>query len=303
MSDSVRIIGAPMDLGADRRGVDMGPSAVRYGGLAAELERVGYRCTDDGDIAVPRAEQRDSAQGYEGDGSAKYLPAIEATCTRLADRVGAARADGVLPVVLGGDHAVAIGTVAGAADRETGILWIDAHGDYNTPHTTPSGNVHGMALAAILGEGPFAELSWAHTPAVDPENVAIVGLRSLNTEERQALSQSDVSVYTMSDIDRRGITSVVREAVAVATDGTEQLHLSLDLDAVDPAEAPGVGTPVRGGLTYRESHAAMEVIDTEARDRLSSVELVEVNPIIDDHNTTGGLAVELAASALGDTVL
>ena len=299
--ETVRIIGVPMDLGADRRGVDMGPSAVRYGGLADELERIGWTCTDDGDIAVPRAEQRDPSDG--GEGSAKYLPAIEATCGRLADRVRAARADGELPVVLGGDHAVAIGTVAGAADRPTGLLWIDAHGDYNTPLTSPSGNVHGMPLAAILGEGPFAEIEWAHAPAVDPANVAIVGLRSLDDQERRALSDSEVSVYTMSDIDRRGITSVTREAVDVATDGVEQVHLSLDLDAVDPTEAPGVGTPVRGGLTYRESHAAMEVIDTEAQELLSSVELVEVNPIIDEHNTTGGLAVELAASALGDTVL
>ncbi|ERG89625.1 MAG: arginase [halophilic archaeon J07HX5] len=301
MDKTARIIGVPMDLGADRRGVDMGPSAVRYGGLAAGLEAVGWTCTDDGDLVVPRAEERTAA--YDGDGAAKYLSAIKTTCEQLRDRVTAARREGTLPLVLGGDHSVAIGTVAGAADRQTGLLWLDAHGDYNTPTSTPSGNVHGMPLAAILGEGPFDDCSWAHTPTVDPANVALVGVRELDAVEQRRLRESEVSVYTMSDIDQRGITSVARAAVDVATDGVEQVHLSLDLDVVDPNEAPGVGTPVRGGLSYRESHAAMEVIDIEARDLVCSVELVEVNPILDQKNRTAELAAELTASALGDTVL
>jgi arginase len=303
MDRPISVLGVPMDLGADRRGVDMGPSAIRYAGLAAELEALGNRTTDRGDLEVPRPEERDPDAGEPVGSRAKFLAETEDVCTRLATRVGDIIGDDAFPLVLGGDHSIAIGTVSGAArTRETGVVWFDAHADFNTPETSPSGNVHGMPLAALLGKGPFAGSEWATAPNVSEENVAIVGLRSIDETERPALRDSDVTTYTMSDIDHRGITDVVESAIAVATDGVENLHVSLDLDWLDPTEAPGVGTPVRGGVSYREAHAAMErVADPEVP--LSSMEVVEVNPILDEHNRTAELAVELAASALGKSVL
>ena len=298
MDRQVSLIGVPMDLGADRRGVDMGPSALRYGGLADQLERLGHTCTDTGNLSVPRPEKRDPEAGDHGT-RAKYIDAVQTVCERLADRVAAVRADGKLPLVLGGDHSIGIGTAAGVASDATGLLWFDAHGDFNTPETTPSGNVHGMALAAILGE-TFEE--WGRAPGIAAENVALVGLRDLDTGEQRLLEASDASAYTMTDIDERGISAVVREAIEVATAGVDDLYLSLDLDMLDPNEAPGVGTPVRGGVTYREAHTAMELISSEAPP-LCALELVEVNPILDQHNRTAELACELAASALGDRIL
>jgi len=304
MDRSVRVIGAPMDLGADRRGVDMGPSAIRYAGMADELEGIGLACVDDGDIAVPGPEQADPEDGGPGTGRAKYLGATETVCRRLAERVADTVAAGDLPLVLGGDHSVAIGTAVGV-DRhvDPGILWLDAHGDFNTPTTTPSGNVHGMAVAAILGRGSFADADWANAAGIRAENVAYVGLRSLDDREREALNESDVTTFTMTDVDKRGITAVVADAVDVATTGTDGLHVSLDMDVLDPTEAPGVGTPERGGVSYREAHTAMEIISDRAGAALTALEVVEVNPILDTHNQTAELAVELAASGLGKRIL
>lgn len=301
MDDSdVAILGVPMDLGADRRGVDMGPSAIRYGGLATHLDRIGRACTDEGDLPVPRPERHDP---NAVDPAAKYLTEVRTVCERLADRIRAVRDHGTLPLVLGGDHSIAMGTAAGAATTDTGVLWFDAHADFNTPETTPSGNVHGMSLAGILGIGPFdGEHAWARVPTIDPENVAIVGLRSVDDDEAPTLRESEVSTYTMTDIDERGITAVVRDAMRTVTADTEQCYLSFDMDVIDPGEAPGVGTAVRGGISYREAHAAMELVYNNAPD-LAAMELVEVNPILDRENRTAELACEVAASALGEQIL
>ena len=299
----IRILGVPMDLGADRRGVDMGPSAIRYAGLADQLERLGADCTDGGDIPVPRPEERDpDGTPFDG-GRAKFHRETREVCEDVTTAVRSTVAGGETPLVLGGDHSIAIGTAAGVAgpDESLGVVWFDAHGDFNTPATTPSGNIHGMALAAALGTATFGGEAWAAAPAVSAENVSLVGVRDLDEGERGLLRESDVSVYTMSDIDARGAPDVTREALEVATDGTDALHVSLDMDWLDPTEAPGVGTPVRGGVSYREAHSAMESV-AEYRDRLRSLELVEVNPILDDHNRTAELACELAASAFGKRV-
>ncbi|MBX0303008.1 arginase [Haloarcula salinisoli] len=300
----VRVLGVPMDLGADRRGVDMGPSAIRYAGLADQLEAIGTSCTDGGDISVPRPEERDpDAAGFDG-GRAKFHRETREVCTDVRDAVSRAVDSGETPLVLGGDHSIAIGSVAGAAASEEslGVVWFDAHGDFNTPATTPSGNIHGMALSAVLGHAAFGGEGWGHVPAVREENVALVGLRDVDDKERELLRESDVAVYTMSDIDARGVPAVTEEALGRATEGTDGLHVSLDLDWLDPTEAPGVGTPVRGGVSYREAHSAMEAV-ADHRDRLCSLDLVEVNPILDDHNQTAELACELAASAFGKRVL
>ncbi|WP_254534833.1 arginase [Halomarina litorea] len=300
MSRSLRLIGVPMDLGADRRGVDMGPSAIRYAGISQALADLDYDCTDDGDLPVVHPEVGDPDSAAPSTGRAKYLDEVRDLCTRLSDEVADVLDEGSFPLVLGGDHSIAIGTVGGAArDADLGVVWFDAHGDFNTPATTPSGNIHGMPLAALLGEGEFADSEWGPAPNVSEENVALVGIRSLDDAEREALRDTDVTVFTMSDIDRRGITAVTEEALDVASDGTDGIHVSLDLDWLDPDEAPGVGTPVRGGVTYREAHAAMELVaDRDVR----SMEAVEVNPILDQHNRTAELAVELCASALGKSI-
>jgi arginase len=304
MDKPIRVLGVPMDLGADRRGVDMGPSAIRYGGLASQLDSMGCDCVDGGDISVPRPEERDPDAAQFERGRAKFLTETKEVCEDVATAVEATITDGEFPLVLGGDHSIAIGTVAGAAssDEEIGLVWFDAHGDFNTPETSPSGNIHGMPVAAILGHGEFAGREWAHTPAVKEDNVALVGLRSLDDDERAAIRESDVTAYTMSDIDAHGLQDVVEDALSVATDGTDAVHVSLDMDWLDPTEAPGVGTPVRGGVSYREAHAAMEQV-AEIADQIRSMEVVEVNPILDDHNRTAELAVELLASAFGKRVL
>jgi len=306
MTRDVRIIGAPTDYGANRRGVDMGPSAIRYAGLAETLEAAPATCSDAGDLLAPRAEERDPDYRTPDTGRAKFVREVEDVSLRLADEVAQAVADGELPLVLGGDHSVAIGSVKGSSrDAEIGAVWFDAHGDFNTPSTSPSGNVHGMPLAALLGLDEFAGAEWAEAPNLREENLVLVGLRSLDDAEREAIRASAATAYTMSDIDERGITEVTDEALDVATDGVDEVHVSLDLDWLDPNVAPGVGTPVRGGATYREAHAALELV--AERDRsdgiLRSLELVEVNPILDEHNETADLATELAASALGKRVL
>ncbi|WP_134671982.1 arginase [Halorussus marinus] len=306
MSRQVRLIGTPMDLGANRRGVDMGPSAIRYAGLADELRAAGVETTDTGDLLVPHAEERDPDAEQPSEGTAKFLRETADVCTRLADEVAAALDDGAFPLVLGGDHSIAVGTMRGAGrDADLGAVWFDAHGDFNTPATSPSGNVHGMPLAAALGIGDFADTEWANVPTLAEENVAIVGLRSLDDTEREEIRDSDVTAFTMSDIDERGVGPVTEDALDIASDGTEGIHVSLDLDWLDPKEAPGVGTPVRGGVTYREAHSALETVAErdEAEGVLRSMEVVEVNPILDEHNETAELATELAASGLGKRIL
>jgi len=299
---TVRIIGAPTDYGANRRGVDMGPSAIRYAGLADQLASAGVDPVDAGDLAVPRAEERDPDADTPSEWNAKFLRETADVCRRLAEEVGETLAAGSIPLALGGDHSIAIGSLAGSArDAEIGAVWFDAHADLNTPTTTPSGNVHGMPLAAALGIGEFADTEWANVPGLSPENVALVGLRSADGAETDLLRERDFTVYTMSDIDERGITAVTEEAMATAAAGVDGVHVSLDLDWLDPNEAPGVGTPVRGGVTYREAHSAMEIVDETAS--LRSMELVEVNPTLDQHNETAALATELAASAFGKRVL
>jgi len=299
MERNVRILGAPTDYGANRRGVDMGPSAIRYAGLAGELESAGVSPTDAGDLAVPHHATRDADAGAT---NAKHVKEVEEVTRSLADAVSTALAEGATPLALGGDHSIAIGSLVGSArDADIGVIWFDAHGDFNTPSTSPSGNVHGMPLAAALGIGDFAGVEWANAAGLKEENVAIVGLRSVDDAEAEAIRDSDVTVYTMSDIDERGVTAVTNDALDVATDGTDGVHISLDLDWLDPREAPGVGTPVRGGVTYREAHAAMELVARS--EAMRSFELVEVNPILDEHNETATLATELAASAFGKRIL
>ncbi|MFC7137123.1 arginase [Halobaculum litoreum] len=299
---TVRIIGVPTDYGQDRRGVDMGPSAIRYGGLAEALASAGAEVVDDGDLAVPRAEERDPDSRQPSEGNAKFLRETEEVTTALAGRVADAVGAGETPLVLGGDHSVAIGSLKGSArDAEIGAVWFDAHGDYNTPTTSPSGNVHGMPLAAALGYDDWDGVEWANAPGLREENVAYVGLRALDDTERAAIRDSEMTAYTMSDIDERGITDVVEAALSVASAGVDGIHVSLDMDWLDPGIAPGVGTPVRGGVTYREAHHAMELV--AAADAVRSMEVVEVNPVLDESNETAALATELVASAFGKRIL
>jgi len=295
----VSILGAPLDLGgAARRGVDMGPSAIRYAGLAERLTRIGVDHDDLGNVSAAGREQ-----ATEGDPHARYLDAILDTCDELATRVEQVAREERVPLVLGGDHSIALGTMVGMAHARGpgGVLWLDAHGDLNTPETTPSGNVHGMPLAAALGRGSglLSRPAW-QLPAVERGRVALVGVRSLDRGERELIAELGLSVFTMSDIDRRGLDAVLAEAIAVVQ-GDGFVHVSLDLDVIDPQSAPGVGTPVPGGLSYREAHLALELVAESAS--VSSLDVVEVNPILDVGNTTGRLAVDLVASALGEKIL
>ncbi|ELY93454.1 arginase [Natrialba hulunbeirensis JCM 10989] len=308
---TARLLGVPLDLGANRRGVDMGPSAIRYANIAAELDAAGVGCVDDGDLEVPRLETSSpvpDVDDSEAASNAKYLDEIGGVTATLADAVATTIDNGATPLVLGGDHAVAMGSMFGAGrhtDDGIGVIWFDAHGDYNTPATSPSGNVHGMPLAAAHGRGSFADLDWADTDAVSEEHTVLVGIRSLDEEERTALRESEATVFTMREIDERGITAVVEDALEIATDGVDGIHVSLDLDWLDPTVVPGVGTPVRGGVDYREAHAALELVaerDREA-DILRSMGVVEVNPILDRDNQTAEVAAELAASAFGKRIL
>ena len=292
------IIGAALDLGAGRRGVDMGPSAIRYAGIDDRLAALGLDCVDLGNVETAVAEAAE-----EVDPKARFLPDIKRACERIARLVsGVARARKV-PIVLGGDHSVAIGTLGGMASvhGQGGVIWFDAHGDLNTPQTSPSGNVHGMPLGAALGLAPdvFASEAWP-LPALDPRHVALVGIRSLDDGERELVRDLGIAVHTMSELDRRGIEPVVREALERVS-GAPFVHMSLDMDVVDPEAAPGVGTPVRGGLSYREAHLAMELVAEWGE--FASFEVVEVNPILDRENATGQLAVELIASAFGARIL
>ncbi|MBV9087539.1 MAG: arginase [Acidobacteria bacterium] len=300
----IRVIGVPLDLGQSRRGVDMGPSAVRVAGLEARLEALGHVVEDAGNVAVAIAEQK-----KEGNPHAKYLKEITETCSKHAELVLKTLEAGKTPIALGGDHSVAAGTVAGVAEffrrsgQKVGLLWIDAHSDINTPESSPSGNVHGMPLAAIMGLG-LPELSGIYSgqpPMVDPDNCVLLGIRDIDAIEKANIRKAGVEVFTMRDIDERGMRSVMEEALRMAGRGTAGYHVSLDMDWIDPEDAPGVGTPVRGGATYREAHLAMEIIADHGR--MTSFEIVEVNPVIDEHNRTADLAVELALSAFGKKIL
>ena len=299
----IRVIGVPLDLGQSRRGVDMGPSAVRVAGLEARLEAIGHIVEDGGNVAVAIPEQK-----KEGAAHAKYLKEITATCTKSAELVLKSLEAGAVPLLLGGDHSLAAGTVAGVAEfyrrqnQKIGLIWIDAHSDMNTPETSPSGNVHGMPLAAIMGLGP-AELGniFNFSPKVHPENCVLVGIRDVDAHEKENIRRAGVEVFTMRDIDERGMRTVMEEALRMAGRGTAGYHVSLDMDWIDPEDAPGVGTPVWGGATYREAHLAMEIIADHGR--MLSLEIVEVNPVIDEHNQTADLAVELTLSAFGKKIL
>ncbi len=300
----IRILGVPLDLGQSRRGVDMGPSAVRVAGLQARLEALGHQVQDGGNIAVDIAETQSM-----GEEDAKYLHAITETCARESEQVIATLAAGETPLVLGVDHSIAVGTVSGVAEfyrrkkEKIGLIWIDAHADINTPQTSPSGNVHGMPVAALTGLGPD-ELKniFGWSPKVAPENVVLIGLRDIDATEKENVRRAGLTeVYTMRDIDERGMRTVMEEALRAAGRGTAGYHISLDMDWIDPEDAPGVGTPVRGGATYREAHLAMEIIADDGR--MLSYELVEVNPVIDEHNRTADLAVELTSSAFGKKIL
>ena len=296
----ISVIGVPADLGASRRGTDMGPSAIRNARLHEALAALGHEVEDLGNLHVPVAESR----AVEGE-KTKYMPEIVAFCQELADRVAASLRAGRLPLVLGGDHSLAIGTLAGVAQvrPETGVIWCDAHGDFNTPATTPSGNIHGMPLAVSTGHGEPAlcQLAGA-SPKVAEERTVLVAVRDLDQPEREALRASRITVFTMKEIDKLGMATVMAEAIRIAGGGgTRPIHLSFDLDAVDPQFAPGVGTPVPGGLTYREAHLALELLADSGR--MGSCEFVEVNPILDQGNQTARMAVELTASALGKRIL
>jgi arginase len=300
---TVHVIGVPLDLGGGRRGVDMGPSAVRHAGLGERLTALGYRVADRGDLHVPIPETK--APGQE---SKRYIREIARVCHRLYLTVLSSLEGGARPVVLGGDHSLAAGSVAATSDfarrsgKPIGLLWIDAHGDMNTPASTGSGNVHGMPLASILGPEP-AELSriGGFSPKVRPEHVVVVGVRNLDEREKTLVRQSGIKVFTMKDIDRRGVAAVMEEAVAIASKARGGLHVSFDLDVCDPSIAPGVGTPVKGGLDYREAHLAMEIVADSGK--LVSLDMVEVNPILDTENATAILATELVLSALGMNIL
>lgn len=299
----VHIIGVPLDLGGNRRGVDMGPSALRIAGLHEKIESLGLTVVERGDIPTPIPEVKSA-----GDPTKRYIREIARVCQKLYDTSLSAFEKGAIPLVLGGDHSLAAGSVGAPAElarrqnKPLGLLWVDAHGDMNTPRTSPSGNVHGMPLAALLGSEP-AELSriGSFSPKVTAEKSVLIGIRNLDEVEKKAVRDSHVHVFTMKDIDRQGIAAVMEQALAIAGAGTAGVHVSFDLDVCDPGIAPGVGTPVKGGLDYREAHVVMEMIADSGL--LTSLDLVEVNPILDVQNQTAVLGAELAASAFGLKIL
>ena len=300
---AAHIIGVSLDLGGNRRGVDMGPSAFRIAGLAERLSTLGFPVIDEGDLVAPIPEVKSF-----GDPTKKYVREIAKVCERLYKTSLAALEKGGIPIVLGGDHSLAAGSVAATAEfvrrenKPLGLIWVDAHGDMNTPSTSISGNVHGMPLAALLGSEP-AELSriGGFSPKVQPERTVLIGIRNLDDREKEIVRGSRVKVFTIKDVDRAGIAVVVEEALAIAGRGTAGVHVSFDLDVCDPTIAPGVGTPVKGGLDYREAHLLMEMVADSGL--LRALDLVEVNPILDDRNMTAVLGAELASSALGQKIL
>ncbi len=295
----IRVIGVPMDLGSDRRGVDIGASAIRYAGLNDQLRRLDHQVLDIGNIVVPQPESQPI-----GNSHLKYLEPIVKVAEELADAVTTTLEESEFPLILGGDHSIALGSITGITrvHKDVGVLWIDAHADFNTQESTPSGNIHGMVLAALAGLGNSRLTSlggWA--PKLNTQTIVIVGARDLDDGERGLLRTHHIHVFTMSDIDQRGFSDVMRQALAIAGEANDGIHVSLDMDALDPTYAPGVGTPVRGGLTYREAHLAMELIADSGL--LIAMDVVEVNPILDRENATALLAVELVTSALGKKIL
>ncbi|HEX4567134.1 MAG TPA: arginase [Vicinamibacterales bacterium] len=299
----VHIVGVPLDLGGNRRGVDMGPSAFRIAGLGERLTALGVPVVDSGDLAAPIPETKN-----EGDPSKKYIRDIARVCDRLYKTSLGVLEKGGLPLVLGGDHSLAAGSVAATADfvrrerKKLGLIWVDAHGDMNTPSTSGSGNVHGMPLASLLGPEP-AELSriGGFSPKIGAAQTALIGIRNLDPREKDEIRDAGIRVFTMKDIDRNGIAAVMEQAIAIAGSGTAGIHVSFDLDVCDPTIAPGVGTPVKGGLDYREAHMVMEMVADSGL--LLALDLVEVNPVLDDRNMTAILGAELASSALGQKIL
>jgi arginase len=294
--ENIRIIGVPMDLGQNRRGVDMGPSAIRYANLKARLERLGHTVLDEGNLAVPNPEE------HVVEGSGRRLKAVSAVCQAVFDVGVACVEQGDFAIFLGGDHSISIGSAAAAArDGAVGLIWIDAHGDFNTPQSSPSGNIHGMPVAALTGDGSEALVNIGFPGAkLQPSQIVQIGIRDLDAEERRRLAHSGISVFTMRHVDELGMAAVARRALDRLRH-MERIHVSLDMDSLDPDEAPGVGTPVPGGLSYREAHLLMEILGDSGRVR--SLDVVEINPILDDMNKTAELAVELAASLLGQRIL
>lgn len=294
----IRVIGAPIDLGADRRGVDIGPTAIRYAGLSDQLIQLGYTVHDIGNLHIPLPESISI-----GNPRLKYLEPIIQVSEELAREVAAALKENEFPLILGGDHSLALGSISGVAQvyPNVGILWIDAHADFNTTGTTPSGNIHGMILAALAGLGDkcLTDIGgWS--PKINMDTIVIIGARDLDAGEKNLLREHHIHVFTMSDIDHRGIGEVMQQALAIAGRGNQPIHVSFDMDSLDPREAPGVGTPVRGGLSYREAHFAMELISQSQQ--MVSMDMVEVNSILDRENATAQLAVELVLSALGKKI-
>lgn len=296
----IAIIGVPMDLGQARRGVDMGPSAIRYAGVVERLEAIGHEVTDEGDIQVRVAKGSEMMQT-----NLKNLNEVRIGNTKLADKVHEVVTQGKFPLILGGDHSIAIGTLAGISDRyeNLGVIWYDAHADLNTDSTSPSGNIHGMPLAVSLGLGHDELVNIrGFAPKVKPENIVIIGARSIDPGERELIKERGIKVYTMHEIDRLGMTAVMEDAINyLKTRSVDGVHLSLDLDGLDPLYTPGVGTPVPGGITYRESHLAMEML--EESKMITSAEFVEVNPILDERNKTADVAVALMGSLFGERLL
>lgn len=303
MLNKVAMIGVPMDLGGGRRGVDMGPSAIRIAGLEDGIRRLGLLYEDRGNLAVPAPESREPR-----DPRARFLGEISRACQRLRVKVEKVLEDGAFPLVVGGDHSIAVGTVAAISsyhhrrNQRIGLIWFDAHGDMNTPDTSPSGNIHGMPCAAVLGRGAPELVGLGDVvPMVDPRNAVIVGVRDLDQYEREEIKSTGVKVFTMRDIDMWGMNEIMRRALAIATDGTSGFHLSFDMDGTDPNVAPGVGTPVAGGTDLRESHLVMEHAFESGK--LLGLEITEINPILDERNKTAEFAVQLVLSAMGKRII
>lgn len=303
VSKTVRLVGVPMDLGAGRRGVDMGPSAIRIAGVTQGLQGLGYTVEDDGDVGVPAPEKH-----HPGDHKVRYLNPIYHVCNRLRLRVRRSLDQGEIPVVLGGDHSIAIGTVAGVSEhfrsqgQKVGLIWVDAHGDMNTPESSPTGNVHGMPLASLLGMGhPLLVQMGGFWPKVDAANVCLIGIRDIDDGERRNIRASGIHAYTMRDVDERGMRAVMEESIAFASAGTAGFHVSFDLDGMDPRDVPGTGTPVKGGISWREANLLMEMVSDSGR--MTSLEVTELNPILDVKNQSGEVAVDVILSAFGKRIL
>ena len=300
---TVRIVGVPMDLGAGRRGVDMGPSAIRIAGVGPALRNLGFRVEDDGDVGVPAPETRNP-----GSATARYLEPIYHVCNRLRLRVRRALEQHEIPIVLGGDHSIAIGTVAGVAefhrerDQRIGLIWVDAHADMNTPDSSPSGNIHGMPLATLLGMGhPLLVEMGGFQPKVQARNVCLIGIRDIDATERDIVKRSGIHAYTMRDVDERGMRAIMQESIGHASEGTAGFHVSFDLDGMDPRDVPGTGTPVKGGISWREANLLMELVSDSGR--MTSLEITELNPILDVKNQSGEVAVDVISSAFGKRIL